>query len=183
MKYKTLFLTINLFLLLNLTALSQTISNGCKVIDESKPLLFISYEKLIEDKKKDNQKIQLKLNNNSTCTIVFLVPQGSVKIVDNGQFVDVIYEIPKIINGESVIIFPPGGDALDLAYLKEGRSIFFNVPFKYFKGNGGADLRVKFEYEWEKGKNKIFSGSSHDVIRNYIYFYSGLLPIELQKKL
>lgn len=186
MKFNFLSL-INLVLVilsLNLTGFSQTNSNiGCQTIDNSKPLLFLSYEKFIDSKKKADREIQLRLINNSNCTIVFSVPQSSLKSdeIADGQIVSAGYELQIVVEGKIGVMFGGGGDAFSSAYLKGGRSTLFNVPLRYFKQT--SDLRLAFQYDWERNKNTIIERTSRQTVYNYLVFSAGYLPKDVYKKL
>lgn len=159
---------------------------GCQIIEANKPLLFISYEKFIASEKRADREVQLRLNNNSTCTIVFKVPQGSLKSdeIADGQIVDPVYEFPTIINGKIGIMTALTGDAVTSVSLKSGRSTLFNVPLRYFKQT--SKIQLPFEYDWEIKKNSVVEEvlnfkTSSQVLQNYIFFYRDFLPKELRK--
>lgn len=165
---------------------------GCDVVNKRMPLVFISYERLFDDKKKSKRKVRLRLQNNSTCGIAFLVAPAARESVyphkvTDGALIEVLYEIPVKIEQEvTSILWPPGiGHEFFQALLEGGSAVLFDVPLDMLKNR--PHLQVEFMYEWEIDKtgieHKSVGGGKYVEIsmKHYVYFPYDRLPGELLK--
>jgi len=181
---------LTIFGVLLIASLGASAQDGCSQIDKTKPLHFISFERMSGEKNRD---VQLRLNNNSTCAIVVETWEDPPKrplseiIKDSGvckpamflelkdaQHVGMFYGIyyPK----GNIIQRYGAGDAITAATLKGARSILFDVPLKYFKE--GDELKLNFEYDWQVCRT---AQDRYVVLHQELSFYSWFLPRDLFK--
>lgn len=167
-------------------ALAQS---GCAVVDQQSPILYIAYERLLErkDSPTGRQEIQLRLKNNSTCTIILgtdeeparqtleemLSKKGEFLALQEGQQVRLRYSI-LFPNGLSQVF--GSGDSVTGASLRGGKSVVFNVPLKPFQQ--GGELRLDYQYDWEIGHD---AKEKYLILEHYIRFFSWFLPNSLRK--
>ncbi len=155
--------------------------NGCALLKKDDPVIFVSFERIVEKDKK--RIVQLRLNNNSTCTIVVPVDIGQQTIngsevkpcipstfgeLENNSTVFLDYHItdPKT----RTIYMPGGGDVRSSALLKGGNSVIFEIPVKEYKK---GDFSLAFNYDWEVGNDR----REMVILHHELSFYSS----ELQK--
>lgn len=174
---------------------------GCRVLDKSKPPLFISFAEAdgtAWDGEKYVKAFRLKINNNSSCALVFTAEYGSstpsVRIVIkngkpvrpsdmelgalvNGQKANLLYYM-KYADEKTMTWEGIDGHLLETVRLSGGDYIFMSVPVKNFKKDG--ELLVPFNYEWDQGRaSSVNVGDTNelsDVVQHYLRFRRELLP-------
>jgi hypothetical protein len=188
---KILSRTVLLFVLLPVFGQSEILAQtGCSLVDKTKPLLFISFERLVGKKNSD---AQLRLNNNSTCTIVIdtyeeppkrtlseimrdrgICQPSKLLELQDGSHVGMFYSI-KLPHRNLTQAFG-AGDVITPANLKSGGSILINVPLKYFKD--GGELRIHFQYDWEACSP---TQDKYVIMYHEISFYPWFIPKDVLK--
>lgn len=168
-------------------------TGGCSYLEKDKPSVYISYvrQQLVKNKKgKTEQKVLLRLHNNSTCEI-------SVETPDNTDDKKLFkYETRTKSNGEKLTTNwqnPPSKDfdldiyydfkeskgkswkpvnyweARDLVFkynIPSGYSAAFPVDERFIRKN--QLISVLFEYDWEYSSElRTFGTISHRVIYDY----------------
>jgi hypothetical protein len=131
--------------------------DGCKLIKKNEPVIFISFERLIEKDKK--RIIQLRLNNNSTCTIVVPVKYEERRTANSESKACVPSTFGTLESNSNAFLFyeindprtntryfPYGGDVVGSASLKGGQSVLFEISVKDYKK---GDFSLGFQYDWE----------------------------------
>lgn len=170
-----LFAVFFIVIILPYSAFSQ---DGCKLLNKDKPVIYISFERIIQEGK--NKIIQLRLNNNTTCNIV--VPIEYEEKSNKNSTACIPSTFGELQNNSAVklnygiytsgaIYFPGSGDVVDSAVLRGGNSIIFNVPIKMMKK---GQLKLDFKYDWEVCND---SQEQFSILKRELTFHSS----ELQK--
>lgn len=160
----------------------KPVESACRLIDKNSWSLYMTYERLANDKAErkvmSQQKVWLRLHNNTDCTILVSTDHIVETKLPDGQITTDLQEGDTINIGFKVQdakrTKPPQpaynwGDVTYLSRLMPGRSVVFGVPLFYFKKR--FDIAVPFKYEWEGGASP---GTGR--IIHLVYFYSEDLP-------
>lgn len=178
---------LNLLFLLAFSSVSlaqqpQTSELGCRLLDQRAWAIYIKYERAgvdkLERKVKDEEKVWLRLHNNTSCAIFIPTDQAIVTKLPDGQITGDLQESADVIMGfeiqdrerkKSPRPAYKWGDLTNISRLPAGRSVVFGVPLSYFKKK--FNIVVPFKYEWEL--NSPLGGGR---LVHRVYFYSGDLP-------
>ena len=178
-----LIIFVQLFNIGDVELLQDISSNkhGCSLVDPTRPPQFVSYEG------KSESQIQLRLRNNTSCTIVVetddqfptqpkTLPQGgstieSVLTSQDGVRLRLHYLTQNRRRGEVLKRGYGWGDSVFTYEILPGQSILFAVPRFHFKR--GSDIAVPFAYSWD-GSKSIATGVGG--VAHYVYLLVEDLP-------
>ena len=166
--------------------------DGCRRIDINKPSVYIKYQGLEEDKKK--RVILLKVQNNTTCDLIFYtrgnyyrwVDGKWIDYVEDGEEVSLWYLISfeldnkakKRLNLEDKYVhYREPNEPFHMMHslrLKKGRSFVFKVEFDHFKK--GRIITVPFLFSWGEEPSS-YNDRWYEISYNW-----GDLPQYLKKK-
>lgn len=156
---------------------------GCIILDINRPAQFISYEKKIEQ----GSKVQLRLRNNTNCTIIVETDDTSstrLNLASNRRKRDESSSSPR--DGDSLLLHylvqdrrrwrapEPAygwGDSVYTYEIPAGQSVVFNVPSIHFKKQ--LDIVVPFNYAWENSRS---IGMGVGGVTHRVYFLRDDLP-------
>jgi hypothetical protein len=200
-------LLANILLILGFYQTAFAQNAGCSLIDKSRDLLFITYERMDDPDLKrqgiDRDRILVRLHNNSTCPIVIQTTDAEKFFIPKPPNLSVIEKIKRpteirwdLSEGEIVpaVTFyiqderrskvPKatwGGDVFYGFHVLGGRTILFPIPLAYLRK--GNDIIVPFNFAWEDERGKpapkmIFSGD----VKHLVYFYKSHVPADVLRK-
>jgi hypothetical protein len=149
--------------------------NGCGSLNKDRPLIFITYEHV------SNDKLLLALHNNTTCAIyvrsngtptlyrVISVFDGKTKIEKRSDSAaydlsdaeilnDLVCELRDTRFSDRRISTTADGDLFSSRRIRSGVTVYFTVRRSSFTRR--ANLVVPFRYEWEENAVPIVSGNA-----------------------
>lgn len=191
------FLLICLFMGVNLSFAQNSSELSCSIINKLEDSFSVQFEKVKEglnERRKKEKQVILRLKNNSTCSIMVISSNTDYfleKLPSNATLKDFMNRKIRIelIDGEFVPDFDfltniqittdlfiantsGSGDYKATLFLKGGNSLLFSVPFENFKKK--LSVIIPFEFNWESQR-----GDTHHLI----WFPYKKLPEELKGEL
>ncbi len=160
---------------------SNSYGQGCAPVNAKRPLMFVTYERMVEDK------LVLALHNNTTCAIyvtsidtpsshrVIKFPDGKTKLekrtdptfydLSNGELVgDLVFEFRESRFSDRRTSTTAEGDVFSTRRIPSGVTIYFQARRSSF--TEAVNLVVPFSYEWEENVVPTLRGNAV----HYVYF-------------
>lgn len=170
-----------------------TPASGCNYLEDDKPSVYVSYvrqQAVKSENGKTEQKVFLRLHNNSTCKIWVGTPDNTrdptlfkyeTRTKSNGEKLtalwqsppskdfnlDILYDIQESRNKKwKSATYWDGRDLVSKYAIPSGYSAAFPVDERFFRKRKA--ISVPFEYEWENSDNLRTMGTiSHRVKYTY----------------
>ena len=164
---------------------SAASTQGCERIQLSRPAQYITFERsgigkpVYNGESKD--RVWLRLHNNTTCPIRILgghihfrSDKSADMNPDNGEESTVEYHLYDSRRSTEPRQWA-GGDTHNVATLRPGFSVIFDVPGSHFRQ--GQGVAVPFAYSWDD------NSLGHFALRHYVYLVPEDLPEKLRGRL
>lgn len=167
--------TILRFAVIALFVVNSYGQNGCGSLNKDRPLLFITYERVANDK------ILLALHNNTSCAIyvrsngtptlyrVINISNRKTKLEKRSDSAvydlsdaeildDLVFELRDTRFSDRRISTTADGDLFSSRRIHSGVTVYFTVRRSSFTRR--ANLVVPFRYEWEESAVPVVSGDA-----------------------